>query len=329
MRASGSTLLGWWLVCSVAMGPMGARAALAATAFHVETRVAMHAVLVNVENVTRDEWTCPDRQSVDFSGPVTSLMGSDRVPTRSRGIIRLDRRLVWTVDFTDSTYTETPFDIVRSCVRLRDSLVANAGGQGWLWRRSEKSETPETLAVAERVAGVTTVHLRQKGPPPGGSGLAAEPDPRTEWWEARDLPGLDAYHRFVVARDSLLGPDAEAARSSGWTGSGGAFDALARTGAASGSGYPMRLVVRMDLSAGATDTSAAATLADSTLRKMGIDPASHSMTLIDMEVVRVEFADARADRFEVPRGFRRKASIEEQWLEDVRQAAETEPGQRK
>ncbi len=322
MRSSGSTLLGWWLVCSAAMGPTVARAARAAPAFHVETRVALHAVLVNLENVTKDEWTCPDRQSVDVSGPVTSL--PDRPP---RVITRLDRRLVWRVDFTDSTYTETPFNMVRTVARLRDSLAADAGGPGWLSRRSEKPETPDTLGVAERVAGVTTVHLRQKGPPPGGSGLAAEPVPQTEWWEARDLPGLDAYRRFVVARDSLLGPEAEAARSRGWPWSGG-FDVLARAGT-SGSGYPMRLVVRMDPPAGAKDMGAPASLAGSTLREMGIDPVSGSMTLIDMEVVRVESANAREDRFEVPRGFRRKASDEEQWLEDVRHAAETEPGPHK
>jgi hypothetical protein len=238
--------------------------------------------------------TAPDRQATTITGATTTPFDSLPDPIALRRIVRLDRRLTWTLDLRDTTHTEVSF-VTAQAVRGLSVFAALP---------------PESLVVAPHAARDTVAgHAVQRV------------DVRWTFRPAPGVPAVPCHAEAWVARsgaavESLLAFERRAARA-GAAAPPPSPGPLAALSALSGpyferlGGYPLRVRVRASLTgipgAPPDDGAGAPGAKDA-------DPAGMT-TLAVLEIITLRAAPAPPRVFELPPRSKRVSSPEEDLLE--------------
>jgi len=223
------------------------------------------------ETVTRYR---PDRRSEDFA--------FDRSDGKHmRTIVRLDKRVIWWINFAESTYTEVGFDHARSVV---DSFPARPKSGPSAWRELGHG-TVAGVPVRRLTWSDTIPHA-----PPGSK-------MRGDVWMASATgvpPDVEAFER-ELAKTGVLGRVNSIPSP------------IRGMGAALPAGMPMR-VRTLFAAPGMNDTRAtlpAATPVDS-MRALGFGPEQGGVELNWFEVTRIREEPVPDGLYEPPPGFRKK-----------------------
>lgn len=215
-----------------------------------------------------------DRRCEDFA-----FDGADGARTRT--IVRLDKRVIWWVNFAESTYTEVGFDHARSVV---DSFPARPASGPSAWRELGRG----------MVAGIPVRHLTWSDTIP-----AAPPGSkmRGDVWMAAATgmpPEVGTFER-ELAKTGVLGRVNSIPSP------------IRGMGAALPAGMPMR-VRTLFAAPGMNDRRAgipAPTPVDS-MRALGFDPEQGGVEMNWFEVTRIREEPVPDSAYEPPPGFRKK-----------------------
>jgi hypothetical protein len=242
-----------------------------------------------------------DRQATEITGVTSSLFDTATTPLRGRTIVRLDRRLVWTVNPADTSHTEVTF---------ADASVA---------RRVLAAPAPESLTIVPRterdtIAGHPARRVDARwlmSPAPGAPALRMD----AEIWVARGSAAVESLLAFERRASAAGGPGA-LFETAGLPRAGAAHvPTFERLG-----GYPLRVLVRMVVpgfgGGGSLPPADSARAAAEDL-----DPRTGAMTVARFEVSALRGEPVAAEAYELPPGSKRRTSAEESLLEMARPAS--------
>jgi hypothetical protein len=246
--------------------------------------------------VTVSTWA--SRVSVDTRKRITPLDGGVAVPMRELTITHPERGLIWTIHPGDTSYSEVTLQEARQLAALvpRPTKVAE-----------------KDLGPGDRVAGYATRRFRIRFRNPR---LSQTPSPIDsaefvqELWIARGVPGLD---RLLAAAGSRFTDFS-------------AFDAVAAEISRRERGAVVRSVTKLRFPQSMVAGLFKGAEADSQARAMGIDPKEGSMVVSRSETISVRLVPVRRERFDLPRGLRKRPAQQQELLETLKKSQGTPPG---
>src|SRR6266513_394382 len=237
-----------WLTSACLLAILAPGLARGEPTVRVDSKISLHTFLERAE-FNQVKWTRSDRQCVELAGDLFSILGPDTIPVHRRIITRLDRHLVWDVDFADSSYTQSSFPNMELAAAEAEMLAVEAdSGFAPPPFPIMSPGSREDLGAGDRICGLATVRAsrRDRSAPPAPT--SGQVNTRVvKWWETRELPGLDLAVRFEATWRAFANSAGRGAADGEFLCDSPGFNQLCGPFVVRHSGYPMRIIVGLEM----------------------------------------------------------------------------------